>query len=477
MKKNDFISLMMTAIVSVAALTFVSCEDKIEVNGNGNEKTNSPSLYVNTQNLDFKLGDAPKEVKVITQEEWEYSVDEDWAHVSREDGGDKLLVEVDNNRSKETRECLLTIHALRDTEKKYLKTVKIKQTTSLITIFCKETEVNLSHYEGASSMVNIESNGDWSVRSTPEWIRPSVSKGSGNKCITFTTLSANKSSSNRTGTVVIGTSDDEVQVEVNQYGSAIADCLVTPKNITVLSNGIAFDMDYRRAGNVAHYYRGYMEASRVGSMTNPEIISTLQREFKRHLPSDDEVADFSGLLPNKEYVIYTLAYDMEGKRGDLFSQKVKTRPIVVNDPCGWISDMRYENSYWKWYITKNATCYSYWMMVTEDPDLAYASDVLQAWWLEDAVRRHQETEYYNGGNWNARRVGGNMVAVWTRGRSADGTLAGIISWDKTTSSSSAKTRGNRIDPSMLQTQTKRNTSGDHSGKKLREDQFQLYVIE
>ena len=89
----------------------------------------------------------------------------------------------------------------------------------------------------------------------------------------------------------------------------MSNCQVTPKNITILSNGIAFDMVYSRADNVAHYYRDYMEASRVGSMTNPEIFSTLQHEFKRHLPSNDEVAAFSDIQN------VTLEKNMEGDKG------------------------------------------------------------------------------------------------------------------------------------------------------------------
>ena len=194
---------------------------------------------------------------------------------------------------------------------------------------------------------------------------------------------------------------------MKQYGEAMSNCQVTPKSITILSNGIAFDMDYSNASNVAHYYRGYMEASRAGIMTNPEIISTLQREFKRHLPSDDEVADFSDLKPNTKYIIYTLAYDMEGKRGDLLSTEVKTSKEEVNEPCGWITDLKCNGSYWEWSVTMSATCYSYWMMTTENQDIALASDVLQAWWLEDAIRHNKSTEYFNGGDWQQVR-GGNM---------------------------------------------------------------------
>ena len=447
----------MAAIMAVLTTLF-SCEkeDVITIGLSGQS-----ALEVDKRYLTFEIGDNTKEVKV----------DEDWVHATREDN--RLIVQVDANRTKETRESQITIYASNDPDVK--TNVKVSQRTSLITVSCSETELNFSAYEGAFNTLSVQSNGDWKVKSTPDWLRASVSSGNGYKTISFKTLSANTMSSSRTGTVVIGTSDEEVSVPVMQYGEAMSNCQVTPKNITILSNGIAFDMDYSRAGNVAHYYRGYMEASRVGSMTNPEIISALQREFQRHLPSDDEVADFADLKPNTLYIIYTLAYDIEGKRGDLLSTEVRTCKEESNEPCGWISDLESTGYYWEWAITKSATCYSYWMMTTEDKDVALASDVLQAWWLEDAVRRNKATEYFNGGDWQQAR-GGDMFAVWTRGKNVNGTLAGKIMWKGHGVSSSATTRIQGAEASSPRSMTKQHATKDHSGRKLSPEQYQLYMV-
>lgn len=466
MKANVFKSLFKMAAIMAVFTAILSCEkdEVITIDFPGQSAPEVDKCY-----LTFELGENTKEVKVYYQEDWSYKVDEDWVHATRDDN--KLTIQVDDNRTKETRECLITISASNDSNKK--TNVKVSQYTSLITVLCSESELNFNAYEGAFNILSITSNGEWKVRSTPEWLRPSVSSGNGNKSISFKTLSANKASSSRTGMIVIGTNDEEVNIPVMQYGEAMSNCQVTPKSITVLSNGIAFDMDYSHASNVAHYYRGYMEASRAGIMTNPEIISTLQREFQRHLPSDDEVADFPDLKPNTKYIIYTLAYDMEGKRGDLLSTEVKTCREEANEPCGWISDLESTGNYWEWIVTKSATCYSYWMMTTEDQDIALASDVLQAWWLEDAIRRNQISEYFNGGDW--RQVcSGNMIAVWTRGKTSNGTWAGKITWKGCeVSSSTTRSQSAASYAPMLE---KRNIAGDHSGHKLSPEQYQLFKV-
>ena len=466
MKAIVFKSLFKMAAIMAVFTTILSCEkdEVITIDSPGQSAPEVDKRY-----LTFELGENTKEVKVYYQEDWSYKVDEDWVHATRDDN--KLTIQVDDNRTKETRECLITISASNDSNKK--TNVKVSQYTSLITVSCSESELNFNAYEGAFNILSITSNGEWKVRSTPEWLRSSVSSGNGNKSISFKTMSANKTSSSRTGMIVIGTNDEEVNIPVQQYGEAMSNCQVTPKNITVLSNGIAFDMDYSHASNVAHYYRGYMEASRAGIMTNPEIISTLQREFQRHLPSDDEVADFSDLKPNTKYIIYTLAYDMEGKRGDLLSTEVKTCREETNEPCSWISDLESTGNYWEWNVTKSATCYSYWMMTTEDQNIALASDVLQAWWLEDAIRRNQISEYFNGGDWRQVRCG-NMIAVWTRGKTSNGTWAGKITWKGCeVSSSTTRSQSAASYAPMLE---KRNIAGDHSGHKLLLDQYQLYRI-
>ena len=455
-------------VVSFVAicLIFSSCEkDVITIS------PDYPNVDVFPSSLYFDSDNMTKSATVHYNGNWDVRYDVEWVHVSRDGAG--FTVSVDDNRTKETRKCIITVYDPNDSYKK--KDVTISQSTSLVTLICSESELNFASYEGASNTLSIQSKGEWNVRSVPEWLRASVSSGNGNKSISFTTLSANKTSIDRTGKVVIGTNDEEVQISVKQYGGVMSNCQVTPKNITVLSNGIAFDMDYSRASNVAHYYRGYMEASRAGIMTNPEIISTLQREFQRHLPSDDEVADFSDLKPNTKYIIFTLAYDMEGKRGDLLSTEVKTCKEEVNEPCGWISDLECTGYYWEWNVTKSATCYSYWMMTTENKDIALASDVLQAWWLEDAIRRNSVTEYYNGGDWRQVR-GGNMIAVWTRGKTSNGTWAGKISLKGCEVSSSATTRAQGIESASSRAMTKQAASRDHSGSKLTPDQYQLFII-
>lgn len=456
MKRINYLSLVTMTFMALASILFTSCDlfSHVEITEEG--------VHANQSLLDFKSADEIKTVVVNASVNWNYTVSQNWAKVSR--SGNILTVSVETNNNPEARSCELIVSS---TNKNVSDVVKITQETSLVTVSSDVPELNFSSYDGAFQSLYLKSNGDWQVSSTPEWLRPSVSKGNGNKSISFTALTENKSANPRRGTVIISTNDQELNISVCQYGGAALDCIVRPNHVTTLSNGIAFDLDYSQASNVAHYYRGYLEASHAGIMTNDEIISTLKSEFQRHLPSDDEVVDFAGLKADTKYIIYTLAYNMDGKHGELTAVEVKTNSIGVNEPCGWVGDITYSNYYWYWTVTKSATCYSYYMMSTEDQYVATASDVLQAWWLEDAVRRNQVVEYLNGGDWQMER-GANVVAVWTRGVSSTGTLSGKIDWNGISVSSS--TRAER------DTSIEKNREGDHSGKKLKDDEYKLYLM-
>ena len=160
MKTNIMKNLLMMAAAMVLCMTLFSClKDEIKVS-----TLYYPEVDVDKYYLDFKLGEDTKTVKVTSQEDWTYTVDEEWLHVTRDSNGNKLTVQVEANRTKETRECLLTIFALNDSKKK--AEVKVCQQTSLVTVSCSDTELNFSYYEGAYDILSIRSNGDWQVRST-----------------------------------------------------------------------------------------------------------------------------------------------------------------------------------------------------------------------------------------------------------------------------------------------------------------------
>lgn len=313
--------------------------------------------------------------------------------------------------------------------------------------------------------LKITCTGKWKISGVPEWLTAESTEGNGSTTVKFTTCRANQSSSSTNGMLLVTfaeNADAQETVDVVQQGGAVADCVARPNLVVTLSNGIAFDFTFDKG--VARYYRGYIEASSAGRMSDEEIIQVLESDFSRHVPSEDEVADFDGLKSGTRYILYTLAFDSEGNRGELYSTEVSTLGKRSNEPEAWISNMRSSGGYWYWTVTKSATCNSYYMLSTEDYDVAVASDVLQAWWLEYAAKEGVISEYVNGTDWK-QKMGGSILAVWTRGVDTRGNKSGVIGWEAI-SVNSTRSGSNE----------KGGSAGDHSGHKLSPGQYSLYMV-
>ena len=141
--------------------------------------------------------------------------------------------------------------------------------------------------------------------------------------------------------------------------------------------------------------------------------------------------DFSDLAENTVYYIYTLGFDSEGRRGDLTRVEITTKKRLdnwtLNEPMAWISAITQDANYWYWDITKGTRCRTYLEAATESTELAFASDVCQAWLLDYWRRTNQIYEYENPEPLRSTK-GGDYFAVFTWGKDNAGVWASCIDW-------------------------------------------------
>lgn len=422
--------------------------------------------YLKTSDSQITLDADGKNDKIVfvnASKDWQHETNVSWITVNR--CGDELHVSASPNNDVKSRICEIKITC---NEKSLAPSIiYVTQNSSYSSISADANTLNFSEVEGAIAQLNIKSSGAWKISSIPEWVRSSCDSAPGSKTITLQTLSSNKTVSPRYGTLIISSDNESVRVELTQYGGSDAGCDVLPNHITTLCNGIAFDLTCGK--NVAHYYRGYIPAVKAGIMTNDEIIYTLKHDFQRHLPREAEVVDFDGLNAGSIYYIYTLGVSQEGKEGELIKTAVATKSSKSNDPIAWIDDITYDTQFWYWDITMSATCKTYYMMSTESPTIANSSDVLQAFWIDDAIRGGYVTEYLNGGNWYQPRCT-NTFAVWTYAKDAQGNFSGKIHWNGGSISASSALRSKRL------SSEKPIQGVDHSGRKLNPNEYILFKM-
>lgn len=293
--------------------------------------------------------------------------------------------------------------------------------------------------QGDIQHFTISCNTAWSISGQPDWLDMWPNAGKGTTTVELKTLTNNINSSKpRTATLVVTAGDKQATISLVQEAGLASNCSVRPNEVTTLRNGIAFDCSYDP--DVSFFYTGWLKASEVASMTEAEIIATLEGHFTRRLPSDDPIVVFDELQSGTEYMVYTLGYTKEGTRGDLYSEKVSTNKELSNEPLALISSFSGDEEYWYFSTTRSGTCAYYYMLSTQKEDTALQPDVFQAWMIDNAIRQGEfESAYTSDARWRVPLVN-SLIAVWTRGYNTNNVASGVITWRGIQRESSTSTK-------------------------------------
>jgi len=359
--------------------------------------------------------------------DWSVEVTEgnEWLSVSK--NGNKVSFTAKENNESTERKGKVLVTSTEDSKLNF--TINVTQEGKELSFKVNVNDLQFSgdedNYNKETRSLVITSNFPWEITEMPNWLSTSNKSGNGNATVTFKATSANMSSNDKNGTIKIVSEGESLTVQVVQHAGLAQNCNVRPINMVTIYNGIAFDYECDKA--VSYYYRGYMEKAAVGTMTEKEIIKVLENNFDRYTQADNQLAVFDGLDQGETYVVYTVGYNSEGKRGDLAKKEVTVPTLKANEPLAIAGDVQASASYWYWSTQKSATCYSYYMITTEDEDFAYTPDVYQAWLIKDAIRQNLLEEFLNDGDWQRVRTG-DLLAIITWGLDKNENFANRIYW-------------------------------------------------
>ncbi len=426
-----------------------------------------PKLEVNVSSMDFSAEGESQVFKIESNVAWTISGHQSWVTVNPTIGkkNQTISVVVAENPTRERKQCTITVSAEAGS---LIHTITITQDASDAQLTVDNNNLYFAPTLDDSKTITISSNGPWEIQNIPAWLRASSTSGNGNSSVTFTTTDVNITSSPKEETIRIVSDDESISVMVSQEGSAAKDCKVMPNHMTILDSGVAFDLLFE--SEVVKYRCGWMEESQVDYLSDAEIIDILESEVDLILKTSDYIPNNSGLSAGTTYVVYTLGYNKDGKRGDLVKTPFTTNNLRNNEPSAWIGLISNDETNWYWTVTKSATCFSYYMMSTEDFDMAFASDALQAYWIDDAIRNDATAEYVNGGDWYMERYA-SMVAVWTRGVDAKGNKSNDLEWELGVVASD--------ESEIVQKNKAANATQSMSfmyGKKADKENYKLYIV-
>ena len=416
------------------SLTFSTVDGEASQTVTVNQEALDLDFSVNVSEVKFSAKDGEERtLQISTNGNWSISGGASWLDVKPTSGSGNATVTltVEGNEEFEDRKCSLTISA---NDGKASASVSVKQEAQEVNLSVDVYELNFSEKEGDVQNLRITSNADWKIAGIPEWLDLSSTSGSGSTTIKLTSNSFNNSSSSRSAVLLVEANGVSKEVKVFQKAGLVSDCDAVFGMVAVLSESLAFDLEL--GSNVASFGWGWMPKSEAGLLSDDEVIKILGSEnFKTFTPEKDGNRLFGGdqsLSPNTEYVIYSLAYDKNGKRGNLLRKEIKTKK-KTNAPFVSIKNVEPKETEWKWTTVENASCDKYYHVAWTGNDLANElplynySNAGIAWRILVAINNNELELELNGDNWTMKRnKGDNYLQIVTWGVSDSGELSGIL---------------------------------------------------
>ena len=291
------------------------------------------------------------------------------------------------------------------------------------------SEVILTAEENDDQELTIASTSPWALAGGADWLHVSATSGSGTSTIKLATKSINNSSNSRSTTLTITSGELSCEVLVKQEPGKVVNCTAEPTKVVALSNGIA--CNYKFGSQVSFYISTLGEKSKGDCLTNDEIYKKLLEEGKRNTPKESYVSVWDGLNPQTEYNIYTIAFDKNGKPGDMLVNTIKTKSdknqayaLITIDECN--------ERNWIYTTTITAYCTKYyhmsWSAPTEEGALIDKPDVYLAWLLKDKNASSDPLQLaVQSQGWHTEKDEEDAyVHVFTWGLDANNEYAGII---------------------------------------------------
>ena len=291
------------------------------------------------------------------------------------------------------------------------------------------SEVILTAEENDDQELTIASTAPWTLTGGADWLHVSATSGSGSSTIKLATKSINNSSNSRSTTLTITSGELSCEVLVKQEPGKVVNCTAEPTKVVALSNGIA--CNYKFGSQVSFYISTLGEKSEGDCLTNDEIYKKLLEEGKRNTPKESYVSVWDGLNPQTEYNIYTIAFDKNGKPGDMLVNTIKTKSdkdqayvLISIDECN--------DRNWIYTTTITAYCTKYYHMAWSAPDeegaLINKPDVYLAWLLKDKNASSDPLPLaVQSQGWHTKKnEEDTCVHVFTWGLDANNEYAGII---------------------------------------------------
>lgn len=426
MEKNYYQSVVAIAVALFLNVCISSCGgDERE----DPEPTAPPASSLSVAPSELSLAanaGAISSFTIASTSDWNISCSESWITLSPQKGtGASAVVVTASTENPKDTERKATITVRSGNETKYVTVTQAAPDILTLSGLDAPFDATAGSIQEAQELV-ITCNAAWTIEGKPEWLDISALSGTGKSTVKVWTNSSNSSTTARTATLIVKSGTKSSSKNVSQRAGFDANLQVSPKTIVTLSTGFAFDLTF--GSSVKYYYVAKYLPTLLDRKTDEEIIAEMSADdSNRDTPNDNYINAWQNQNPLTEYIVCTVGYDQNGNHGSLTKTSIKTKS-GSNQATAFISDVTYDDTYWKWTTTVNAYVTKYYMWFITNTNLYSSTDATVAWFFKDAMNKSPEdfAPIVQGDNWRVARNGGTRFHVATWAVDVNGNFSGVI---------------------------------------------------
>ena len=213
-------------LLAVIGMTFTACT---EGGGLGEENNGNPngqpthSLTVSLTDIDVDCKGGTKTIEIVSTCSWAAKSSEDWSWMQISSNGGRagmstVTLTISKNSALEERRATITIC---NTTHNLEQTIEVVQGANKPYITLDRRNIN-ANPDGETVTVAVNSNVDYTVTSTADWCRSSISNGDKGYCEFTITIDANTEDNVRSGCIEIKNAEYDcvAKISIEQYYAA-----------------------------------------------------------------------------------------------------------------------------------------------------------------------------------------------------------------------------------------------------------------
>ena len=337
--------------IKIAATADASLGYDISVSQAGADGT----LSVNISSVEFEPEGGSQTIQVTSNSGWNVSGNQSWLTVNTTSaqaptsGSESKIITLtaNENNTSADRTCTLTFTTT-DGNSSAIVSVTQKKPKPFITVN-GAASVNPSPFPGMFGSgksgvdykigVVVNSNIQWTMSGNEDWLYVSTTSGSNTVDMTIYPKTENNSSTPRKAIITLSGSGASANIVIEQEGGKPV-CYVLPANEVALYDRMGWE--YTATSNVNKFQWILLSEREFNRMTDNELIEELSKE--EELKFVDDYLSFvaydshdNRITQNSTYYVVTIAYDGDGKAGELKKTKIKTPAFLNVDDDAWVN--------------------------------------------------------------------------------------------------------------------------------------------